>query len=174
MTWSEASEDLVMLQRNLTTLDRKISRLVEKINSRAVDYTKASLFLGKVSRSLDSVINRFRRRGQTHGAGPVEEEEPRLLRSGDRRDQTEPPLLQGLLPGHPGGPAEVRAVRAAQHHPGHPLRQGGEAGVQPVGPGQVANPRQSDQPVGQVGDPLSSEVKIKHSDLSTIPESVGF
>ena len=53
MTWSETkltnlNKDVVLLRRQVKNLDDKISQLVEKINSRAVDYTKASLFLGKI------------------------------------------------------------------------------------------------------------------------------
>ena len=53
MTWNEKklsqlSEDVVLLQRNINTLDLKISQLVEKINCRAVDYTQASLYLGNI------------------------------------------------------------------------------------------------------------------------------
>ena len=52
MTWSETkltnlNKDVVLLRRQVKNLDDKISQLVEKINSRAVD-TKASLFLGKI------------------------------------------------------------------------------------------------------------------------------
>lgn len=53
MTWSETkltnlNKDVVLLRRQVKNLDDKISQLVEKINARAVDYTKASLFLGKI------------------------------------------------------------------------------------------------------------------------------
>ena len=45
---SKLNKNVVLLQRQIQTLDDRIAHLLEKINSKSVDYTKASLFLGKI------------------------------------------------------------------------------------------------------------------------------
>ena len=45
---SKLNKNVVLLQREIQTLDDRIALLLEKINSKSVDYTKASLFLGKI------------------------------------------------------------------------------------------------------------------------------
>ena len=45
---SKLKKNVASLQRKIQTLDERIVHLLEKINSKSVDYTKASLFLGKI------------------------------------------------------------------------------------------------------------------------------
>ena len=45
---SKLKKNVALLQRQIQTLDERIAHLLEKINSKSVDYTKASLFLGKI------------------------------------------------------------------------------------------------------------------------------
>ena len=45
---SKLNKNVVLLQRQIQTLDQRIAHLLQKINSKSVDYTKASLFLGKI------------------------------------------------------------------------------------------------------------------------------
>ena len=44
---SKLKKNVALLQRQIQTLDDRIAHLLQKINSKSVDYTKASLFLGK-------------------------------------------------------------------------------------------------------------------------------
>ena len=46
---SKLNKNVVLLQRQIQTLDDRIAHLLEKINCKSVDYTKASLFLGKIN-----------------------------------------------------------------------------------------------------------------------------
>ena len=58
---SKLNKNVVLLQRQIQTLDDRIAHLLEKINSKSVDYTKASLFLGKISSddSWGSLMRKF-------------------------------------------------------------------------------------------------------------------